>query len=102
VEIHDDSSRRMAFYSTYTDGQLVKEWSDGLPATSMRLYVNAWYPAWLDGRESNKDKYVLWKASDIPGCRTRRTPRNTARSYPGRRRTVYHKVREPLRERKAS
>jgi len=43
----------------YADGQLVKEWPDGLPANSMRLYVNAWYTAWLDGRRSNKDKYVL-------------------------------------------
>jgi hypothetical protein len=25
----------------------------------MRLYVNAWYPAWLEGRMANKDRYVL-------------------------------------------
>ena len=59
VEIYNDSSRRMAFYSTYPDVQPVKEWTDGLPANSMRLYVNAWYPAWPDGRKPNKDKYVL-------------------------------------------
>ena len=25
--------------------QLMKEWTDGLPTDSMKLYVNAWYPA---------------------------------------------------------
>jgi beta-glucanase (GH16 family) len=95
VEIYNDSSRRMAFYSTYAggaqthteekslpfdptdglheyrfeyapgsirfyaDGQLTKEWTYGLPTDSMRLYVNAWYPAWLEGRKANKDRYVL-------------------------------------------
>ena len=37
----------------------MKQWSDGLPANSMKRYVNAWYPAWLEGSESNKDRYVL-------------------------------------------
>ena len=95
IEIFNDSSRRMALYSTYADGSqthtetlalpfdpttgfhdyrfdyslgsvkfyadgtLMKEWNDGLPQTSMHLYANAWYPTWLDGRKSNKDKYVL-------------------------------------------
>jgi beta-glucanase (GH16 family) len=43
----------------YADGVLMKEWTDGLPQTSMRLYANAWFPTWLDGRKSPKDKYVL-------------------------------------------
>jgi endo-1,3-1,4-beta-glycanase ExoK len=43
----------------YADGRLMKEWTDGLPASPMRLYVNAWYPAWLEGRKPNKDKYLL-------------------------------------------
>lgn len=25
----------------------------------MRLYVNAWFPTWLEGRKPAKDKYVL-------------------------------------------
>lgn len=43
----------------YADGVLMKEWTDGLPQTSMRLYANAWFPTWLDGRKPSKDKYVL-------------------------------------------
>ncbi len=43
----------------YADGKLMKEWNDGLPQTSMRLYANAWFPTWLDGRKPRKDKYVL-------------------------------------------
>ena len=43
----------------YADGVLMKEWTDGLPQTSMHLYVNAWFPTWLEGRKPNKDKYVL-------------------------------------------
>ena len=43
----------------YADGVLMKEWADGLPADQMKLYVNAWYPAWLDGRRANKDRYLL-------------------------------------------
>ena len=43
----------------YADGVLMKEWKDGLPESSMRLYANAWFPTWLDGRKSAKDKFVL-------------------------------------------
>lgn len=42
----------------YADGQLMKEWTDGLPQNSMRLYVNAWFPTWLQGREPRTDKFV--------------------------------------------
>lgn len=95
IEIYNDSSRRMALYSTYADGSqthtetlalpfdptdgfheyrfdhapgsvkfyadgvLMKEWNDGLPQSSMRIYANAWYPNWLDGRKPNRDKFVL-------------------------------------------
>ena len=45
--------------SFYADGKLMKTWTDGLPQNSMKLYVNAWYPAWLDGKKSSKDRYVL-------------------------------------------
>ena len=95
IEIYNDSSRKMAFYSTYADGSqthtetlalpfdpttgfhdyrfeyapgsvrfyaddtLMKEWTDGVPQTSMHLYVNAWFPSWLEGRKFNRDKHVL-------------------------------------------
>lgn len=95
IEIYNDSSRKMAFYSSYAggaqthtetmqlpfdptkgfheyrfdysqtslsfyaDGQLMKEWNDGLPSDGMRIYANAWYPNWLEGRKSRKDRTVL-------------------------------------------
>ncbi len=43
----------------YADGRLMRSWTDGVPTASMNLYVNAWYPAWLEGRRSSKDRYVL-------------------------------------------
>ena len=43
----------------YADGVLMKEWTDGLPQTSMHLYANAWFPTWLQGRKPTKDRYVL-------------------------------------------
>ncbi len=43
----------------YADGVLMKQWTDGLPETSMRLYANAWFPSWLAGRKPAKDQYVL-------------------------------------------
>lgn len=95
IEIYNDSSRKMVFYSSYTggaqthtetmqlpfdptadfheyrfdyapdslhfyaDGRLMKEWTDGLPSEGMRIYANAWYPTWLEGRKSRKDHVVL-------------------------------------------
>ncbi len=44
----------------YADGKLMKTWADGLPSASMHLYANAWYPKWLAGKKSNKDRYVLF------------------------------------------
>jgi hypothetical protein len=43
----------------YANGQLMKEWTDGLPTDSMKLYVNVWYPTWLGDLKPNKDKHVL-------------------------------------------
>lgn len=45
--------------SFYADGRLMRTWTDGIPDASMHLLVNAWYPTWLEGRASNKDRYVL-------------------------------------------
>jgi hypothetical protein len=43
----------------YVDGQLMKEWKDGIPGNSMKLYTNAWYPIWLEGKKTRTDKFVL-------------------------------------------
>jgi beta-glucanase (GH16 family) len=43
----------------YADGVLMREWNDGLPQTPMRIYANAWFPTWLEGRKPKKNKYVL-------------------------------------------
>jgi beta-glucanase (GH16 family) len=94
IEIYNDSSRKLAIYSTYAggrqthdqtlklpfdptkgfheyrfdytptslrfyaDGQLMREWADSLPQPPMKLYVNAWYPKWLSGKEPRADKSV--------------------------------------------
>lgn len=42
----------------YVDGQPMKEWNDGLPSNSMRLYVNAWFPTWLEGKKPRENKFV--------------------------------------------
>jgi licheninase len=43
-----DWSRGSAAFAV--DGRVVRRWTDGIPAAPMRLYVNAWFPRWLDGR----------------------------------------------------
>ncbi len=43
----------------YADGRLMKKWTTGLPRTSMKLYVNAWYPRWLEGTMPTTDQFVL-------------------------------------------
>jgi beta-glucanase (GH16 family) len=42
----------------YVDGRLMKEWTDGIPQTSMHLMVNAWFPSWLGGKKPRKDAYL--------------------------------------------
>jgi endo-1,3-1,4-beta-glycanase ExoK len=42
----------------YVDGKPMKRYEGGLPDRPMRLYVNSWYPAWLDGREPDSDRHV--------------------------------------------
>jgi endo-1,3-1,4-beta-glycanase ExoK len=43
----------------YADGQLMKNWTTGLPGHQMKLYVNAWYPTWLEGKSHVTDRFVL-------------------------------------------
>ncbi len=40
------------------DGQSMQTWSDALPETPMKLWVNVWYPDWLQGERSATDRYV--------------------------------------------
>ena len=43
----------------YADGKLMKRWTSGLPRQQMKLYVNAWYPRWLEGKTPTTDQYLL-------------------------------------------
>lgn len=45
--------------SFYADGQLMKTWSQGVPRNPMHLYLNAWFPTWLEGRMPLTDQFVL-------------------------------------------
>lgn len=42
----------------YVDGRLMKRITRNVPDEAMRLYTNAWYPAWLSGRTFKKTKGV--------------------------------------------
>ena len=44
--------------SFYADGQLMKKWTNGVPKRQMKLYLNAWYPKWLNGTKPSTDKFV--------------------------------------------
>lgn len=43
----------------YVDGRLMKRWKTGLPRQQMKLYVNAWYPRWLEGQRPTTDRHLL-------------------------------------------
>lgn len=42
----------------YVDGEPMQEYKGGLPEESMKLYVNTWFPTWLDGEEPDSDRYT--------------------------------------------
>lgn len=42
----------------YVDGKLMHSYSGNVPDEPMRLYANAWYPNWLEGKRSGKNKFV--------------------------------------------
>lgn len=52
----DYNSNSVSFYA---DGKLMKRWKGGVPKNLMHLYVNAWYPTWLEGKKPLTDHYVL-------------------------------------------
>jgi beta-glucanase (GH16 family) len=37
----------------YVDGEPMKEYEGGLPEERMKLYVNSWFPTWLDGMKTS-------------------------------------------------
>ena len=43
----------------HIDGRPTKTFKTGIPDRPMNLYVNAWYPEWLDGEEPKEDRRVL-------------------------------------------
>jgi len=45
--------------SFYADGKLMKRWKGGVPNKPMHLYVNAWFPTWLEGKKPLADQTVL-------------------------------------------
>jgi beta-glucanase (GH16 family) len=51
----DYSSNSVSFYA---DGKLMKRWKGGVPKNPMHLYVNAWYPTWLEGKKPLTDQTV--------------------------------------------
>jgi hypothetical protein len=44
--------------SFYVDGEPMQEFEGGLPEKRMKLYVNTWFPTWLDGEEPDSDRYA--------------------------------------------
>lgn len=42
----------------YVDGRLMQTFHGDMPAAPMRLYVNAWYPNWLEGIRAKDNLYV--------------------------------------------
>jgi endo-1,3-1,4-beta-glycanase ExoK len=42
----------------YVDGEPMKEYEGGLPEQRMKLYLNSWFPTWLDGEKPSADRYA--------------------------------------------
>ncbi len=47
-----------AFITFYVDGEPMQKYEGGLPDRRMKLYVNSWFPAWLDGEKLLSDRYA--------------------------------------------
>ena len=52
----DYASNSVSFYA---DGKLMKQWKGGIPNKPRHLYVNAWYPTWLEGKKPLTTQTVL-------------------------------------------
>lgn len=42
----------------YVDGEPMQEYEGGLPKERMKLYVNTWFPTWLNGEVLSSDRYT--------------------------------------------
>ena len=42
----------------YVDGEPMQEYEGGLPKERMKLYVNTWFPTWLNSEEPSSDRYT--------------------------------------------
>ena len=52
ISFHED------WVSFYVDERHLQKWTSGLPAGSMRVMSNAWWPTWLSGSRPKKDSYT--------------------------------------------
>ena len=43
----------------FADGERMKRFDRGLAREPMHLYVNAWYPRWMNGTRPRQDGYLL-------------------------------------------
>ncbi len=59
----------------FVDGRLMNNWTTGLPGHQMKLYVNAWYPTWLEGKSPDTDRFVLVDQIRHAQYEQRRVPR---------------------------
>ena len=42
----------------YVDGEEMQRFEGGIPDEEMQLYVNSWYPTWLETRKPTSDRYT--------------------------------------------
>ena len=42
----------------YADGEEIQRYEGDIPDEEMQLYVNSWYPTWLETQKPSSDKYV--------------------------------------------
>ncbi len=42
----------------YVDGKEMQRYKGGIPDKEMKLYVNSWYPTWLETRKPSSDRYA--------------------------------------------
>ena len=42
----------------YVDGEPMQKYEGSLPDERMNLYVNSWFPDWLDGEKPGSDRYA--------------------------------------------
>ena len=46
------------FLIFYVDGKEMQRYKNGIPNEEMKLYVNSWYPTWLETQKPSSDRYA--------------------------------------------